>query len=246
MNIKKYLEKIDYSKVPKHIAIIMDGNGRWAKAKGLPRVAGHRQGVEAIKRVSEICQELGVQYLTLFAFSTENWKRPKSEVDFLMSLPQEYLKRELNNLKKNNIKITVMGDLHSLPSKTREVVENGIEETRNNTSLNMNFALNYGGRKEIIDTCRKLAKKVADKEIDVSDITEEFFSNYLYSPHIPDPDLLVRTSGELRISNFLLWELAYSEFWFDDVLWPDFQKESLLQAVLDYQNRKRRFGKVEK
>ncbi|ACB85016.1 isoprenyl transferase [Natranaerobius thermophilus] len=243
-SLQTYLNKIDYQNVPRHIAIIMDGNGRWAKSRALPRIAGHRAGVEAIKRVSEISQEIGIEIITMFAFSTENWKRPKKEVEFLMSLPKEYLKKELQNLKENNIKITIMGDTSAIPAKTLEVIEQGVEETKNNTALNLNFALNYGGRAEIVQAVRKIAAKASDREIDPKTISEDIISQHLYNPEIPDPDLMIRSSGEQRLSNFLLWQLAYSELWFPEVYWPDFQKEHLLQAVLAYQNRERKFGGV--
>ncbi len=238
--LNEYLEKINAENLPKHVAIIMDGNGRWAKDRGLPRIAGHRAGVESIKRVAEISQHIGIHVLTFFAFSTENWKRPKKEVEFLMSLPQEYLKRELDNLKRNNIRITVVGDIHSIPPKTREVIEKGVKETENNTSLRLNFALNYGGRKDIIDAVKQAIHEHEDPE----QITEEQFENYLYTRDLPDPDLLIRSSGEQRLSNFMLWQLAYTELWFSRAYWPDFKKEDLLSAVLDYQKRNRRFGTI--
>lgn len=241
---KAYLNQLDREKIPAHVAVIMDGNGRWAKSRGLPRIAGHREGIKSIKRITEVGKDIGIETITLFAFSTENWKRPRQEVDFLMALPQEYLKKELNNLKQNDIQITVMGDLDTLPDKTREVIQEGIDATKNNSSLTLNFAINYGGRQEIVDVCKEIVRQAATAKIDFESIDEKFIQQNLYKPDLPDPDLLIRTSGEQRISNFLLWQLAYTELWFSEVLWPDFQKEHLVQAVLDYQRRKRKFGKI--
>ncbi len=243
-NFEQYLEQLDHNSIPRHIAVIMDGNGRWAKTRGLPRIAGHRAGVETIRRISEISAHLGIETLTLFAFSTENWKRPKKEVEFLLSLPKEYLRKELRNLQKNDIKITVMGDVSEIPGETVKVIEQGIEETKNNTSLNLNFALNYGGRSEIVNVVQKLAEKAVQGEISPEKIDENQINRHLYNPDLSDPDLLIRSSGEQRISNFLLWQLAYTELWFSEVYWPDFSKEHFATALLDYQSRDRKFGKV--
>ncbi|UMZ73399.1 isoprenyl transferase [Natranaerofaba carboxydovora] len=240
----KIMAKIDLDKVPEHIAIIMDGNGRWARKKGLPRIAGHRAGVESIREVIETSLELNIKVITLFAFSTENWKRPRKEVNFLMNLPLEYLNKELDNLKKQGVKINKIGCEEDIPEKTLNAVKKGIKETYNNNKLILNFALNYGGRAEIINAVKRIADKVENKELDSNNIDENIFNEYLYTKDLPDPSLIIRSSGEKRISNFLLWQMAYSELWFSPVYWPDFKGEHLLEAIYDYQNRDRRFGKV--
>lgn len=237
------LDRIDQSRIPGHVAIIMDGNGRWARERGLPRSAGHKQGVETVRTIVRYSNHLGIKVLTLFAFSTENWKRPPWEVNFLMGLPEQYLHSELPELIKNNVRVNFIGDRERLPRKVCEAIDKGLEATRNNTGMILNFAMNYGARAEIIQAVRRLARDVRDGKIQ-PDINETRFSEYLYTGalHIPDPDLLIRTSGEYRISNFLLWQLAYSELWFTEVYWPDFNRLHLLQAVYDYQQRDRRFG----
>ncbi|MFB5660534.1 isoprenyl transferase [Alteribacillus sp. HJP-4] len=237
-------ETIKLGRIPSHIAIIMDGNGRWAKKKGLPRVAGHREGMKVINRVVEKADEIGVKYLTLYAFSTENWKRPKTEVDFLMKLPERFLGNELPKLQKNNVKVRVMGDKNLLPSHTSRAVDKAVEETKHNTGIVLNFALNYGSRHELMQAVRTLCEEVEAGKRSALDIDENVLSERLLSSGLPDPDLLIRTSGEIRLSNFMLWQLAYSEFWFTDVLWPDFGEDDLMEAVHIYQTRKRRYGGV--
>lgn len=238
------ISKIDVDKLPKHVAIIMDGNGRWAKKRLLPRTAGHREGVERVKEIVETTGNLGIPYLTLFAFSTENWGRPKEEVDTLMKLLVEYLKKELNTLHKNNVKINLFGNLDKLPSMPRKEVLNAIEKTRNNSKMNLNIALNYGGRYEIINGIKSLINDVGNGSVILDEIDEEFFKNYLFTKNQPDPDLLIRPSGEKRISNFLLYQIAYTEFVFTDVYWPEFTSEELYKALIEFQSRKRRFGGI--
>lgn len=240
---KKLLEKIETEKVPCHVAIIMDGNGRWALERGLPRHEGHRQGVETVRATVRNSSELGIKILTLFAFSTENWKRPAREVNYLMSLPEKYFKTELPELMRNNVQVRLIGDRDKLPRKVQKAVNEGSEKTKNNSGMILNFALNYGSRAEIIMAVNRLINEAGCGKIS-SNINEKTFSKYLYTTELPDPDLLIRTSGEMRISNFLLWQLAYSELWFTDVYWPEFSKVHLLEAVYDYQARKRRFGKI--
>ncbi len=237
------LNKLDRDNIPSHIAVIMDGNGRWAIEKDLPRIEGHRQGVETVRSTVRNCSNLGVKVLTLFAFSTENWKRPAGEVNFLMSLPEKYFKQELPELMKNNIRVRLIGDGARLPRKVQKAVSEGSEATKNNSGMILNFALNYGSRAEILAAVNRLIADSKANNLKAS-VDEKLFSKYLYTADLPDPDLLIRTSGEMRISNFLLWQLAYSEFWFTDIYWPDFSRLHLLEALTDYQSRKRRFGKV--
>lgn len=222
----------------------MDGNGRWAKLQGKPRVFGHKHGVTAVREVTEAAAELGIKYLTLYAFSTENWSRPSIEVNALMSLLVETVRKELATLNKNNIRLMAIGDLSKLPDKTRESLYEGIENTRNNTRMTLVLALNYSARWEIVEAAKKIADASIRKEIDPNVLEAQDFSNYLSTRDIPDPELLIRTSGEQRISNFLLWQIAYSELFFTPVLWPDFRKEHFLAAITDYQSRERRFGKT--
>ncbi|AHV97834.1 isoprenyl transferase [Paenibacillus sp. 7124] len=228
--------------IPRHVAIIMDGNGRWAKRLGLPRIVGHQNGMKAVKRAAIAADELGIEFLTMYAFSTENWSRPKEEVDFLMRLPQEFLAIELDELIEKNVRVRVMGDSEALPSHTRKAMEEAVFRTKDNTGLILNFALNYGARKEIEDCMRSLGRDIAEGRLTPEEITSELIDSRLLSGGLPDPDLLIRTSGEMRLSNFMLWQLAYSEFWFTDIYWPDFGKEHLLQAVAEYQRRTRRYG----
>lgn len=218
---KNLIDNIDLSNIPTHIAIIMDGNGRWAKERLLPRTLGHKAGVEAIRSVIKEGSNLGVKHITLYAFSTENWKRPKLEVEALMNLLNTYLKKELKELHENNVKITTIGDIEVLPIKSLEAVNNAINITKDNTGLNLNIALNYGSRNDIKNAVVDIVKNCKSGKIDIEDINEDMISNYLSTKSIPDPDLIIRTSGEQRISNFLLWEIAYSEFYFTDVYWPD-------------------------
>lgn len=239
---KKNIYDINLSKVPTHIAIIMDGNGRWAKQRLLPRTVGHKAGVEAIRAVIKECSALGIKHLTLYAFSTENWKRPKLEVDALMNLLYTYLSKELKELHENNVRITTIGDIDVLPSKSLDAIKNAINITKDNTGLNLNIALNYGSRNDIKNAVVDIVKNCKSGKIDIEDINEETITKYLSTKSIPDPDLIIRTSGEQRISNFLLWELAYSEFYFTDIYWPDFNQSELRKAIYVYQNRDRRFG----
>jgi undecaprenyl diphosphate synthase len=230
--------------LPVHVAIIMDGNGRWAKKRGLPRTAGHRAGVRAVKRVVRIASEIGVGYLTLYTFSTENWKRPKREVSAIMKLLEETTRRELSELLENNVRLIATGDIEMLPQKRREVLVDAINKTTNNTGLVLNLALNYSGRNEIIEAVKNIARDVAVGWIKPDSIDDGLFATYLQTNGLPDPDLLIRTSGEMRISNFLLWQTSYTELYVTDVLWPDFSEDDFLQALLDYQSRERRFGKI--
>ncbi|MFS0643469.1 isoprenyl transferase [Siminovitchia sp. 179-K 8D1 HS] len=228
--------------IPRHIAIIMDGNGRWAKKRALPRIAGHHEGMKTVRKITKAANRLGVQILTLYAFSTENWKRPKSEVDYLMKLPEEFLGNFLPELVKENVKVSVMGDTSRLPGYTRKAVDRAINDTRHNNGLILNFALNYGSRAEIIHAIKQISADVKDGRLKESDIDDECFSNYLMTKQLNDPDLLIRTSGELRLSNFMLWQLAYTELFFIDVLWPDFSEKHLLDAIESFQSRSRRYG----
>ncbi|AMC10936.1 UDP pyrophosphate synthase [Lutibacter profundi] len=232
------------SALPNHIAIIMDGNGRWAKSKGKPRIFGHKNGVTSVKEIIEGCAEIGVNYLTLYAFSTENWNRPKLEVKTLMALLVSSLKKELKTLQENNIKLNTIGTLYNLPEKAQKELADVIEKTKNNNRLTLTLALSYGSREEIVNVIKKLSKKVVNKQLDIKEINEKIINNHLYTFSLPDVDFMIRTSGEKRISNFLLWQIAYAELYFTNTLWPDFRKENLFNAILEYQNRERRFGKT--
>lgn len=229
-------------KIPEHIAIIMDGNGRWANARGLPRIAGHHSGMKTVKKVAKAADRIGVKILTLYAFSTENWIRPKAEVEFLMKLPQEFLALELGELIENNVQVRMMGKRDLLPSHTLAALDEAIARTKDNTGLILNFALNYGSRDEMVEASRELARQAAAGRLDPDAIDEAMFGSKLLSGGLPDPDLLIRTSGELRLSNFMLWQVAYSEFWFTDVFWPSFGEEHLYEAIREYQRRSRRYG----
>ncbi|MBQ4548481.1 MAG: isoprenyl transferase [Bacteroidales bacterium] len=237
-------DKIDFERLPQHIAVIMDGNGRWAKQQGKLRVFGHQNGVGAVRAVSEACAELGVKYLTLYAFSTENWNRSQLEVDTLMRLLSKTIAEEVKTLNDNNIKLNAIGDLSRLPKYNYDALMKAIEDTKNNDRMTLTLCLSYSGRWEITDATKRIAEKVKSGELDIEQIDEKCFSDNLSTSGMPDPELLVRTSGEERISNFLLWQLAYSEFYFTDKFWPDFGKEDLYQAIVDYQSRERRFGKT--
>ena len=228
--------------IPEHIAVIMDGNRRWAKINNLPSKIGHREGALRVTDLVRNCADLGVRYLSVYAFSTENWKREKKEIDYLMSLLMEFVVKELNNLHKNDVKITMMGNMNDLPDKTRREVLRSIELTKNNKTLHLNIALSYGSRNEIIRAVKNIINDYENNEIKIEEINEERFKKYLFTNDMPDPDLLIRTSGEIRLSNFLLYQLAYTEFYFTDVLWPDFNKEELLKSIECYQQRKRRYG----
>jgi undecaprenyl diphosphate synthase len=236
--------KIQEHNVPNHIAIIMDGNGRWAKQKGQPRVFGHKNGVDSVRDVIEGCAEIGIKFLTLYAFSTENWNRPKIEVKTLMSLLVSSLKKELKTLQKNNIKLNTIGNLNDLPKGAQTELLEVIEKTKNNTTLTLTLALSYGSRHEIVNVIKNISKKVVNNEMTIEEINENIINNHLYTFSLPDVDFMIRTSGEKRISNFLLWQIAYAELYFTNTLWPDFRKENLFNAVIEYQNRERRFGKT--
>ena len=238
--------QINTHKIPKHVAIIMDGNGRWAKQKGMLRVFGHRNGVKAVKQTIDAASEIGVEVITLYAFSTENWNRPKTEVKALMNLLVSSLKDELDAFQEKNIRLQTIGQTESLPKKAQRQLKEVIELTKNNTSMVLNLALSYGSREEIVNTIKNISKKVVNKEILIEEIDEKIINNHLYTFTLPDVDFLIRTSGEKRISNFLLWQIAYAEFYFTDVLWPDFRKEDFFKAIIEYQNRERRFGKTSK
>ena len=230
--------------LPHHLAIIMDGNGRWARKRGLPRIAGHRVGMDAINRSIDGARKLGIKYLTLFAFSTENWQRPKAEVEFLMSLTEQFVEKELPNMVANNVRFNVIGDIDGLPPNAQTSVMKGIDGTAGNTGLILTFALNYGAREEILRAVRSIALLSRSGSIQAEQIDAELFENHLYTTGMPPVDLLIRTSGELRISNFLLWQLAYSEFIFFDTLWPDFDEACLYKAIAAFQQRQRRFGRI--
>lgn len=235
-------DKIQMTNIPQHVAIIMDGNGRWAKRKGLPKIAGHRAGVKAVKEAIEAARDLGVKILTLYTFSTENWKRPKKEIDALFRLLEEYLNREEKNLIKNKIRFSVIGNLDELPSSTRMRLGRVMESTKDGAEFILNLALNYGSRAEILNAVRAVSRDISNGRIGIEDIDEGLFSGYLYTKNLPDPDLLIRTSGEYRISNFLLWQISYAELYVTKKFWPDFKKNDFKSAVLEFQKRKRRFG----
>ncbi len=235
---------IDKDKLPQHIAVIMDGNGRWAQRQGAKRIFGHQNAIQAVRQTTEGCAELGVKYLTLYAFSTENWERPKAEVRGLMELLVSTIKKETSTLMKNNVRLLSIGDIEGLPKKCQRELQESIEKTKDNNGLKLILALNYSGRWEIVKAVKEMLKDVKNGSIDDDDINSDLFSNYLCTKNIPDPELLIRTSGEMRISNFLLWQLAYTELYITDILWPDFRKEHLHEAIISYQKRERRFGKV--
>lgn len=237
-------DQAEEGQLPQHVAIIMDGNGRWAKQKGLPRIAGHREGMKTVTKTVRTANNVGIEVLTLYAFSTENWKRPKKEVDYLLRLPERFLNSELPQLVENNVQVRLMGTTEDLPSYTLRAVEKAIHETKDNTGMILNFALNYGSRFELVEAVKQLGKKVESGLISADMITEEHIHAELMTSQLKDPDLLIRTSGEIRLSNFMLWQLAYSEFWFTEVLWPDFDERDFMEAIAVYQKRKRRFGGV--
>jgi len=230
--------------IPKHIAIIMDGNGRWAKARSKSRIFGHRQAVTSVRDVVECCGQIGVKYLTLYTFSTENWKRPKTEVSILMKLLIKSLKNETDRLHENNVKLFAIGDLNSLPEKVYDELQDAMEKTKNNKLMTLTLAISYGGRWDILNAIKKISLDVKSSKINPGDINEKLFSTYLTTDSIPDPDLLIRTGGEFRISNFLLWELAYTEIYIDKIFWPEFRRAHLYEAIREYQRRERRFGLV--
>jgi undecaprenyl diphosphate synthase len=237
---------IDKNKMPNHIAIIMDGNGRWAKKRLMPRTMGHRAGMSSLKKVVRACDDLGVAILTVFAFSTENWKRPSAEVTYLMQLLAEFMRQELDELHQKNVRIQVLGDYNAMPVECRVEIRHALELTRENTGLIFNIALNYGARQEILDGVKSLTEKIIGGEIAANDLNEELFSRLLYTKGMPDPDLLIRSSGEMRISNFMLWQIAYTELVVVDTLWPDFTEQDLKRAIIEYQHRDRKFGGLNK
>lgn len=239
---KQIIKEQDLTKIPKHIAIIMDGNGRWAKSRNLPRIKGHYEGMQTVKKITKFASSLGIEYLTLYAFSTENWSRPTTEVNYLMSLPEKMFDSFMPELMENNVKVQVIGDIEELPDNTKIAVNNALKKTEANTGLKLIFALNYGSKKEMLYAIKSIAQKYKDNKLLFDDITEDTVSKELYTKDYPDPDLLIRTSGEQRISNFLLWQLAYSEFLFVDCAWPDFTEEEFKKALLSYQMRDRRYG----
>jgi len=236
---------VEQGNLPAHIAIIMDGNGRWAKANNLPRVAGHVEGINSVREIVQVCGEIGVSYLTLYTFSNENWKRPQKEVSAIMKLLLSTIKKEVGNLNKNNVRLSTIGNINDLPDNSRQGILEGIEVTKNNTGLNLILALNYSSRQELLMAVQRIADKILSGEMNSNQISEAIFSRELYTVDIPDPDLLIRTGGESRISNFLLWQLAYTEFFLTDIHWPDFREEDLLNSIIDYQGRQRRFGQIE-
>jgi undecaprenyl diphosphate synthase len=239
-------DKIDKERLPRHIAIIMDGNGRWAQKRGLPRTMGHKAGVEAIRGIVKACSNLGVEVLTVYAFSTENWRRPKEEVGVLMTLLTEYLRRELNELHENKVQIRMIGNISQLPLEAQQELKNSMKRTQNNPGLILNLALNYGGRAEITHSVQKICEAAVQGKLKPKDITEEVIDRALFTSGLPDPDLLIRTSGEMRLSNFLLWQLAYTEIVVTECLWPDFDSEELVKAISAYQKRERRYGGLTK
>lgn len=238
---EQLVNQLDFSRLPKHVAIIMDGNGRWAKERKLSRMEGHRAGSKSVREAVEICARLGIKYLTLYAFSKENWKRPRKEIATLWRLLEDYLKKEDKVLVKNRFRLKVIGQIGAVPSLVQKELERVEEITKDNRRMTIILALNYGGRTEIVDGVKKILK---EKDFDIESLDEKKFSQYLYTAHLPDPDLLIRTSGELRISNFLLYQIAYSEIWITPAYWPDFRKKHMLQALVDYQKRERRFGDI--
>jgi undecaprenyl diphosphate synthase len=242
--VASFKENIDIDNLPEHVAVIMDGNGRWAKKKGAARIFGHRNAIEAVRQVIEGAGEIGVKFLTLYAFSTENWGRPKEEVDALMELLVNTLQKEVASLHKNKVKLKTIGDINQLPKECRENLREATEATKNNTGLTLLIALNYSGRWEILKAVNELVARVRDGLVKATEINEQLFSQYLETKDVPDPALLIRTSGEMRISNFLLWQIAYTELYITPKLWPDFRKEDLYEAICEYQKRERRFGKV--
>lgn len=239
-----HIRRLDVTQLPRHIAVIMDGNGRWATQQGLPRIFGHRAGVESIRAAANACRWLGISYLTLYSFSTENWARPESEVGALMQLIEEQFRQEVDDLDQQGVRILHLGRLQGLPDSLQQTLRETVARTEQNTALNLVFAINYSGRAELVDAVRRLAAAAAAGAVDPQELDERHLAGALYLPDMPDPDLLIRTGGEMRISNYLLWEIAYSEFWATPVLWPDFRTPHLLAAIEEYQHRQRKFGGV--
>ncbi|AKP46895.1 MULTISPECIES: isoprenyl transferase [Bacillus] len=242
LSLEERMEIVKKGPIPSHVAIIMDGNGRWARKRALPRIAGHHEGMKTVRKITRLANRLGVKALTLYAFSTENWKRPKKEVDYLMKLPQEFLGTFLPELVEENVKVQMMGNQQQLPSYTVDAIKKAINDTKQNNGLILNFALNYGSRAEIMEAVHHVLEDIKNGVMNEKLLNEETFSRYLMTKQLPDPDLLIRTSGEIRLSNFMLWQLAYTELWFTDTLWPDFSEHHFLEAVESYQKRSRRFG----
>jgi undecaprenyl diphosphate synthase len=236
------MTQIDPERLPRHVAVVMDGNGRWAKKRGMQRVSGHKKGAEAVRKIVEASREIGIQWLTLYAFSEENWNRPEAEVQALMMLLNRFVKSELKSLQEQGIRLHSIGRINKLPEKTRKILLGAIEKTASNKDMVLTLALSYGGRQEIVDAIKKIVLYVENHKITASDISEQLVSDFLYSNEMPDPDLLIRTSGEYRVSNFLLWQIAYSEIYITPTLWPDFGKDEYLEAIGDFQKRERRFG----
>ncbi|MBD3273674.1 MAG: isoprenyl transferase [Candidatus Marinimicrobia bacterium] len=235
---------LDNGSIPRHIAIIMDGNGRWAKDRNLPRVAGHNEGINSVRDIVRACGELNLEVLTLYTFSVENWNRPPGEVSALMKLLLHTIRREVDELDENNVKLKVIGNLQEIPKEPRQGIQEAIDRTKDNTGLLLNLALSYGSRQEIIDAIQALYKDIEKGDLSIEEVDQNVFSQYLFTADLPDPDLLIRTSGEARISNFLLWQIAYTELYITSIYWPDFRREELFKAIMDYQCRERRFGKV--
>ena len=245
MSIETLRNKIvNNNNLPEHIAIIMDGNGRWAKERSLPRFAGHREGINSVSEITRICGELGIKHLTLYTFSTENWERPKTEVSALMKLLLTSIRKEIKNLHKNKVRLTTIGAFEDLPKSARKGIEEGMEITKNNTGLNLNLALSYGSRQELMRAVSEIAEKVESGELRAEEITDKKFESFLDTVGMPDPELLIRTGGEFRVSNFLLWQIAYTELYITETFWPSFREKELLEALDDFQSRERRFGKV--
>ena len=234
--------KIDQKKIPKHVAIIMDGNGRWAKKRGLPKIAGHGQGVKTVEKIIAVAKKHGVRVLSLYAFSTENWKRPKKEVDGLMNLLENYLEKQALKLQKEGVRLSAIGDIEGLPASVSKKLKEVIELTKSNTSFTLNIALNYGARMEIVEATKSILKDIQRGALNIENLTEKVFSRYLYTKNLTDPDLLIRTSGEMRVSNFLLWQIAYTEFYITEKFWPDFTEKDFEKAIGEFQKRERRFG----
>ncbi len=237
-------QALDPDHIPRHVAIIMDGNGRWAKRQLKPRLYGHKVGVDSVQAIVECAAEYGVEVLTLYAFSTENWKRPADEVGGLMGLLKNYLQKELSQMLQNNIRLTCIGDIEKLPKDVREVLNTTIKETAGNTKLTLNLALSYGGRSELVRGVRMIAREVSEGQYSLDDIDEKLIDSHLYTAGLPDPDLLIRTGGEARLSNFLLWQASYAEIYFTDIMWPEFREDAFLQAIVQYQGRERRYGQT--
>lgn len=242
--MESYKKKLDKNKIPKHVAIIMDGNGRWAEKHGKARVFGHEEGVESVRAIVEAASEIGIKYLTLYAFSTENWERPKYEIKAIMNLLVHAIESETESLMKNNVRLSTIGNLNKMPKSVREKLSGCIYTLDSNTGLNLNLALSYSSKWEITQAVKKIIQDSENGKLNPDDINDKLFAKYLSTANLPDPELLIRTSGEFRISNFLLWQIAYSELYFTEKLWPDFRKEDLFEAIFDYQNRERRFGKI--